>query len=1143
MKSKASNNPWMLDDINSSSLIAFSSVFCSSSIIKKSSAMLQIIIFIMSFFSVSVFSTALASRPALAAGACCEKTKDGSYCTYTDESSCDPNFKSAFASCENTYFCQAGCCNVGSEGKCYENSPRSLCESKEGTFGTDKSCNSVSQCQKGCCQLSNECFFVTQTQCKLETGKYPNLVMQFAQSDSEEQCISSCLSQEQGCCVQAGECKYTTRTECNLASAVLVNETKEGFYKGVFCSNDKLNCQCTKHQKKGCLSGKEDVYWFDSCGNSEDVAEDCDYASGTLCGEDSGEFKCKNINCAGTTRFESTEGTGVGRANGESWCVYDGDTGLGVDLVGSRHYKVSCLLGEEIIEECKDFREDICIQGQNEKGFLEAQCRPNRWQDCNDQKNKKSCENTDLRDCFWMGDKCVPHVPPGFRFWEGEGSDRCAQANDKEKFPDEESVPQDWVNLKGAECRAQGDCGNHFNIVGRKSKDGFTSSHKEEEESKFEDFKKGWMGKLAMIGLPFLGSNLLSKENVPYTYGLNLASKKLAGLGKVPYLDKRFPELGTPLPSTETLSNLKTKIADLNNLKTKDFLEFKGDEIKNAKELLNIGDKEWSELNSETFEKLVGDKIGTFNKELTTVEELASQSKLFISKALNILGWIFIAYTIIELIRSLVTKEKEITATISCSTWQAPRGGSDCELCNKREPFGEDGKPLRKCTEYACKSLGAGCSLINEGSGNETCVYIASKDVNSPIIEPWTDVLPKDFSIKETTEKGLEGYSVVEAVEPFMPIVLGIKTNEPSQCKAGIQQGIPFNDMTNFFGDNLYDYGHSIFFALPGEAIEEQVLELTNGGEYILFVRCSDAGGNTNAKDYFIKFKVETGPDFTPPEIVSTSIMNNGYIANGAARTPLSIYVNEPGECKWSKENIDFGAMPNSFDCPKSGLATNSSSLYECNGELNGIEDNTINKHYFRCRDMSENVMQESFEFNLVGTKELKTIKISPSGQVTSPIILTAETADGAINGESICGFSQENDEEKMVQFLETGASKHEQELVLEDGTYTYYIKCTDRAGNPALEKTTFTVFTDRSAPKIVRLYKDISKAQATLHITTNENSVCEYKTSGGFVFGTGNRMPADKTKEHEALWGGDSYYVVCQDLYNNTSPVYTIYS
>ena len=1090
----------------------------------------------MSIFSVSIFSTAIFSTPVLAANACCEKTKDGSYCTYTDESNCDPSFKSAFASCENTYFCQAGCCNVGSEGKCYENSPRSLCESKEGTFSTDKSCKSVGQCQRGCCQLSNECFFVTQTQCKLETGKYPNLVMQFAQSDSEEQCISSCLSQEQGCCVQAGECKYTTRTECNLASAVLVNETKEGFYKGVFCSNDKLNCQCTKHQEKGCLPGKEDVYWFDSCGNSEDTAEDCDYASGTLCGLDNGDFKCKNINCASTTRFESTEGTGVGRANGESWCIYDGDTGLGVDLVGSRHYKASCLLGEEIIEECKDFREDLCIQGQNEKGFLEAQCRPNRWQDCNDQKNKKSCENTDLRDCFWMGDKCVPHVPPGFRFWEGEGTDKCAQANDEEKFPDEESVPQDWVNLKGAECRAQGDCGNHFNIVGRKSKDGFKSSHKEEEESKFEDFKNGWMGKLAMVGLPFvisgwIGGKVEEKKVVPLTYGIKLATKGISQIS--PRLDF-LKEFGvSPEDITKTnIKNIKEAIkTDFDVFRyTKDDVTGKFVNKIETEKILGkeFSNEEWTRLKADELTGMLDSKTAILTKE-------------GIAKALNILGWIFIAYNVIDLIRSLVTKEKEITATVSCNVWQAPRGGSDCELCNKREPLGEDGKPLRKCTEYACKSLGAGCSLINEGSGNETCVYIASKDVNSPIIEPLIEL--EDLSIKETTEKGLEGYSVVEAVEPFTPIVLGVKTNEPSQCKVGIQQGIPFNDMTNFFGDNLYGYKHSIFFALPGEAIEEQVLELTNGGEYMLFVRCSDAGGNANAKDYFIKFKVRTGPDFTPPEIISTSIINNGYITNGALKTPLSIYVNEPGECKWSKENIDFGAMPNSFDCPKSGLSVNSSNLYECSGEVDGIEDNTLNKYYFRCKDTSENVMQESFEFNLIGTKELKITKILPTGQVTSPAKLTAETAEGAINGESICGFNQENDEEKMIQFLETGLSKHEQELVLEDGAYTYYVKCIDKAGNSALEKVTFTVFTDKSAPKIVRLYKDISKAQATLHITTNENSICEYKTNSGFVFGAGNRMPTDKTKEHEALWGGDSYYVVCQDLYNNTSPIYAIYS
>ena len=50
---------------------------------------------------------------------------------------------------------------------------------------------------------------------------------------------------------------------------------------------------------------------------------------------------------------------------GESWCNYDGPVGFGRDLVGSRHLRKICIDGQEVIDECADFREELCVQGNS----------------------------------------------------------------------------------------------------------------------------------------------------------------------------------------------------------------------------------------------------------------------------------------------------------------------------------------------------------------------------------------------------------------------------------------------------------------------------------------------------------------------------------------------------------------------------------------------------------------------------------------------------------------------------------------------------------------------------------------------------------------------------------------------------------
>ncbi len=174
--------------------------------------------------------------------------------------------------------------------------------------------------------------------------------------------------------------------------------------------------------------------------------------------------------------------------DGESWCEYQGPVGLGMDYVGSRHVKKSCHDGEILIEECRDYREELCTQTDDRP--YQAVCRENRWQDCALQSNQAQCLNTDHRDCYWndgllgQGHKsygkqyndllCHPQVPPGFRFWQKNPSaDAVCSMGNEQMNCDGFNCPQNWVDTSAIYCSSLGDCGNYRNVNNEITNEGF----------------------------------------------------------------------------------------------------------------------------------------------------------------------------------------------------------------------------------------------------------------------------------------------------------------------------------------------------------------------------------------------------------------------------------------------------------------------------------------------------------------------------------------------------------------------------------------------------------------------------------------------------------------------------------------------
>ncbi|MDP1694239.1 MAG: hypothetical protein Q8L34_01745, partial [Candidatus Woesearchaeota archaeon] len=479
------------------------------------------------------------------------------------------------------------------------------------------------------------------------------------------------------------------------------------------------------------------------------------------------------------------------------------------------------------------------------------------------------------------------------------------------------------------------------------------------------------------------------------------------------------------------------------------------------------------------------------------------------------IGWIAGAIVIaVAVIWSFVVGGATIktnTATITCEPWVAPSGGADCEKC--------DDDPSKECTEYRCHSLGAACKYLPE---DQSCAHASPNDVNSPIISPWPEVLTQGFRINPMTN----GYIIRPAVPAFLPITFGIKTDELAQCKIADQHTPTLDAMTQPFGSSGYKLEHKM------------TTTLSPGRDYTFYVRCQDVNGvpksDSPSKEYLVQFSINRQPDETPPQILSKSLIDGAFIPSGVTETSLTMYLNEPGYCRWSTQDQNYASMPETqlFLC-EDEISQNPlhAREYMCGTMLKGIQDNTKIQYYFRCKDLNNKEQQQSTPFSLQGTTPLQITSLTPQGDIlTASPNLQVTTAGGAEQGKASCTYEQEGF--NFVPFFTTGSNQHSQSFgPLPQASYTYAIVCTDAAGNTARQTTTFAVTTDTKGPSITQLYTEGS----TLHILTNEPSTCSYSTtSSTFSRTEGTLLEGQNTKDHILVINQIHYYVLCWDAQEN---------
>lgn len=360
----------------------------------------------------------------------CPINLNGTHCQEYPYTTCQANCNVTCFQGQRRDFadCREGTCIDPQEGTCAPNTPQALCQESGGAWNP-QAASEIPACRPGCCLTSSQASFVTSRACDVLRAR-TGAPYEFRPVSSELECLSLTRGGDEGACVLAPDdfglnnCRFGTQDQCRGWSGA--------FYKGILCSNPSLNTTCVKQDRTACVDGKDEVYWFDSCGNRENIYDslhrdqswnnglllakndscelgvggnplarqascgNCNYLIGSRCGTPQsnvdvapsvGEFVCRDLSC--------TDENGVRHQHGESWCVFQSQIGVrgiagtngqrSVDLPGSEHYRLSCANGEITKEACGTFRNGLCVEsttGSGSQAFSEAACRPNQWQLC-----------------------------------------------------------------------------------------------------------------------------------------------------------------------------------------------------------------------------------------------------------------------------------------------------------------------------------------------------------------------------------------------------------------------------------------------------------------------------------------------------------------------------------------------------------------------------------------------------------------------------------------------------------------------------------------------------------------------------------------------------------------------------------------
>ena len=266
---------------------------------KKNIALFMIVNMIMVIFTVANIQPVYAEQKT-----CCVIENSCSLMSSADCSAISGR-DSGVVSCNSVTECNTGCCVTANS--CDSGRTKTYCNQNGGSWNSGD-CSGKSECATGVCIINGICYDdYSKRQCDAA-----GLGAQFDVSIQDCESANALLSGSEGCCITGNSFVRTTSSACNGGR----------FVSGYLCSSAVSGSNCLPRDHKTCFNGK--VYWVDSCGNRENVADNlaehtaynqansrilsdsvlknnigyCKIEDGKSCGVDNkGNVACLDMNC------------------------------------------------------------------------------------------------------------------------------------------------------------------------------------------------------------------------------------------------------------------------------------------------------------------------------------------------------------------------------------------------------------------------------------------------------------------------------------------------------------------------------------------------------------------------------------------------------------------------------------------------------------------------------------------------------------------------------------------------------------------------------------------------------------------------------------------------------------------------------
>jgi hypothetical protein len=735
---------------------------------------------------------------------------------------------------------------------------------------------------------------------------------------------------------------------------------------------------------------------------------------------ETGKTACAGSECKSCTVKDYSGGSGylsglfqnTVKKHGESWCVYESAAGEGYDTVGSRHFLHYCIDGKEYVEECRDYREELCTEdavsaapagtADASAALKKASCRPNRWQDCYRCTTKECCENTQLRDCAWKGwsdieNKCVPYVPPGFRFWEDNGVEVCVSASEiKECEGDTFGCSQEWIDQSAMLCYMQGDCGSYKNTEGRMTYGGYfnTDFRKDPQESAYTAQTQAASGRQAsiiMLGTKNREQNpsqqRLAEAGNSFTIIVTSAYSYLDGLSSLSFMDLLNPHAErqnikikdaalcsmwqAPAGATDCGRCSADRQRPCTEYKCKSLGQQCNFEYANGTPLCNA-----PKVLDSTAPEVWFDQAGL------SAGYKAEQAKLTVA------GRVFEGYKIRPALKpyTIFTISVETSEETVCRAYYTPN---------------------LKYVSFQGISFGS---------------QSYSKKHNVTIrVPPRAEAPQKLLDALNLTSLG----NLSTGIEKPQELAGLYKTKFSGLL--GIYKRIAGKDMSAWL-DSTADKMSKALSKASGEMpfyteLSRIILDKFGGGGFYLFIGCTDRAGNMNAKEMFLDLDIDLMlNDTQPPAIVGFMPENKSILAADIDKKEIAVYLNEPAECRYSYVDKNYSVMEKELKCPqgKYALSPYFGGSYECTASvaLKNKNEGGENQIYVMCMDNPQTTdlypiaIEQDSKNHISGGKPTKYINVTPDGRIIVSSNSVSDDTTFFINTSSV--MLQLNTEERM---------------------------------------------------------------------------------------------------------------------------------